>query len=349
MEKIREQVEPTDFLYGFHEVLLRRKDAEIVEVASSVGWLSRWINRFFQKTLAQNFHLLSVFRDMGFRKRSICCFTNIDSIALPLSFLKLLGIHHFHLIHVSQGLTNVFEGSRARRIHASGVGLMKLLLSPIEDLVVLGEGAASSIQQYLGVRSRCVQYGVDTRYWSREDGTSKISEPYLLSVGSDANRDYDTLLSAVFPIKTKILTQLNLSSPRDQFERVECNNSLELRALYQCSSLIIVTLKNVSQPSGQSTALQAMAMGKCVILTDTKGLWDRKNLVHGENIWLIEKESVEVLEEAVDYLLKHSEVRERIGRAAKHTVEQFFTSEHMGQVLLERMANAEYAMQAKLI
>ena len=52
---------------------------------------------------------------------------------------------------------------------------------------------------------------------------------------------------------------------------------MKIRELYQ-DAFAIIPLKDVFQPSGYSVTLQAMACGKPVVLTKTKGLWAPKYL-----------------------------------------------------------------------
>ena len=40
--------------------------------------------------------------------------------------------------------------------------------------------------------------------------------------------------------------------------------------------MTIIPLKNSIQPSGQSVALQSMACGTPVVITETFGFWDKK-------------------------------------------------------------------------
>ena len=55
-------------------------------------------------------------------------------------------------------------------------------------------------------------------------------------------------------------------------------SQMKIRELYQDAFAIIIPLKDVFQPSGYSVTLQAMACGKPVVLTKTKGLWAQKYL-----------------------------------------------------------------------
>ena len=63
----------------------------------------------------------------------------------------------------------------------------------------------------------------------------------------------------------------------------------ELREIYCKSKLVIIPLVESYQPSGQSVTLQAMASKTPVLISSTKGFWDKENFTDYENIFLILK------------------------------------------------------------
>ena len=67
---------------------------------------------------------------------------------------------------------------------------------------------------------------------------------------------------------------------------------MELRDLYRESWITILPLKDSIQPSGQSVALQSLACGTPVVITDTKGFWDRKNFINEKNIFFVKNNNV---------------------------------------------------------
>ena len=79
---------------------------------------------------------------------------------------------------------------------------------------------------------------------------------------------------------------------------------LEVRTLYQDAFSVIIPLKNVFQPSGYSVTLQALACGKPVILTLTKGLWAPRLFKSLENCILVKPSNVEEIENAIRLLEK---------------------------------------------
>ena len=53
------------------------------------------------------------------------------------------------------------------------------------------------------------------------------------------------------------------------------------------AAVVVVPVKDVPQPSGQSVTLQASACARPVVLTRTRGLWDPDGLRDGDNVLLV--------------------------------------------------------------
>ena len=104
-----------------------------------------------------------------------------------------------------------------------------------------------------------------------------------------------------------------------------------LRELYQASRFVVIPLKESSQPQGQSVALQAMACGKAVILSRTRGLWSKDLMKHLENCYFVPAGSVSALQEAIDHLSRDTALCARLGHAARASVERHFSSDLMAK------------------
>jgi glycosyltransferase involved in cell wall biosynthesis len=104
-----------------------------------------------------------------------------------------------------------------------------------------------------------------------------------------------------------------------------------LRDLYRACPFVVVPLRESSQPQGQSVTLQAMACGKAVVLTRTRGLFGGPLIQHGENCHLVPAGDRRALQEALDTLGADAAYRARLGAAARRTVEEHFTSDRMAE------------------
>lgn len=173
-------------------------------------------------------------------------------------------------------------------------------------------------------------FGVDQLFWSpaaaQHDGT-------VLAVGSDPNRDYQTLLRAVRHRPLRIVTDLplpgsldggNVEVLRGSFSRPAVSDAA-LRDLYRKALCVVVPLRDCFQPSGQSVTLQAMACGAAVVLTRNRGLWAPDLLRDGENCLLVPPGDTAALADAVERLSHDEGLRQRLRLAARRTVEGHFS------------------------
>ena len=110
------------------------------------------------------------------------------------------------------------------------------------------------------------------------------SEKYVLAIGNDLARDWSILVSAWdkdFPM-LKIVTSLPIKNKKSNITvmrgdwHTQALTDLQIRDLYCNSEFVILPLKETFQPSGQSVCLQAMACSKAVLISNIKGIWDKK-------------------------------------------------------------------------
>ena len=136
------------------------------------------------------------------------------------------------------------------------------------------------------------QFGVDPGFWS----PGGIREDFVLAIGNDTRRDFQTLLAAAPEIAApiRIVTRLplpaslptNVTVIRGSWHERALSDA-DIRDLYRRAACVVVPLHDTLQPSGQSVTLQAMASGAPVVLTKTRGLWNPAALRDAENVRLI--------------------------------------------------------------
>lgn len=178
----------------------------------------------------------------------------------------------------------------------------------------------------LDARVHVVPFGVDAAFWT--PGTPKGTET-VLAIGNDGHRDWATLVSAArnLPQPVLIVTghpapdglPANVTwQPADWYRQLFTDH--EIRDLFRQAAVVVVPIKDVPQPSGQSVTLQAMACGRPVVLSRTRGLWEPEALRDGENVVLVEPGDPDELTRCVRALLQDRGRAEAIGRAARAAV-----------------------------
>jgi glycosyltransferase involved in cell wall biosynthesis len=174
-----------------------------------------------------------------------------------------------------------------------------------------------------------VGYSVDTQFY-RPDAESDAGS-YLLSVGDDPGRDYATLLQAVsgLRIEVRIKTKLPLALDPEHHARVHLLNKhldhREFRSLYAASRFVVVPLQpHTRNASGASTVLEAAAMGKAVIVSDSDGV--RDFLVPGETCLMVPAGDARALRDAIERLCQEPETCLRLGMRARQFVQDRFSA-----------------------
>ena len=170
-------------------------------------------------------------------------------------------------------------------------------------------------------------FGVDTAFWS-PGGTPR---DVVLAIGNDGHRDWETLVRAAPAIDAPIRVLTRHPCPPSlpanvAWEPADWHRQLlgdaEVRDAFRAAAAVVVPVRDVPQPSGQSVTLQASACARPVVLSATRGLWDPAGLRDGENVALVRPSDPAELAAAVTRLLSDRSDAERIGRAARATVEE---------------------------
>ncbi|MDB6156003.1 MAG: glycosyl transferase group 1 [Chthoniobacteraceae bacterium] len=168
------------------------------------------------------------------------------------------------------------------------------------------------------------QFGVDLKFWTPEGER----EDYVLAVGSDPQRDYDTLLKAAsdIPAPVRIITRLkfrealpdNVTVVNGCWQNVAISDQ-GIRDLYRRAACVVTSVTDTLQPSGQSVSQQAMACGAPVVLTNTCGLWNPDTFFDGKNVCLVPPTDPAALAAAVRKLLADPALARRIGDAGRES------------------------------
>lgn len=338
---------PDEFFYGYCQLVRR----EGWQVELMTRGLSSYAGIGLQKLLHAFTHLSP---DFGYAARlNVALVHRFDAIvSMSEPVLMMLALRKRHrcdgarLVLIQMGVDKRIARSRLPSVTRL---MLKWLYKRMAAVIVVGEGERDYLLGQELIEPDClrlVQFGVDTNFWTpAEDGSEN---DYLLAVGNDDGRDYETLLEAIgdHPLRlhTARLIERRTLPPRvcrtSGDWKGQALSDSELRDLYRGSRFVVTPLHDSIQPQGQSVTLQAMACGKAVILSNTRGLWSRKLMSHMENCYLVPPGDVMALRDAIDLLQMDASLRVRLGKAARQSVEQHFSSDLMAErmgVILEKV------------
>lgn len=333
---------PDEMLYGMNHLDQAQFTVSFIEgEVGQITPLKRLTQRMEQtitKGVGMGFALDMMLENLPRLKNAGVIVSTVDSCGLPIAFLKQLGVIDAPVIYFSQGLSDRVESLEGKPLlHRFYKTIYSWLLRSCETLATLGEGAARHLSNTLDLRGkevRAVPFGVDMEFWRPADANAPIGD-YILSVGSDSARDYDTLVRAIGDRKLKIVTRLpvNIIDPSARIEVRSDYSDVELRALYQGARFMVTPLKDATQPSGQSATLQAMACGKAVIITCTRGLWEPQYIKHLESAYLVDAGDADSLTRAIRGLDENPALVEKLGRASLSLVKSRYNSIRFGNFI----------------
>ncbi len=259
-----------------------------------------------------------------------------NTFGLSLGALNRLGLIRTRIIFIAMGLVEPSTPARWRFVYQWALRNVHVLAMAQQDAKILSNA--------LGRKIDYLPFGVDSDFWC--PSLQKQENNFALSIGNDRHRDYSTLLNAwraEYPL-LRIVTKLPLHSKSPNVEIIHGDwflqslSDSEMRTLIQTATFIVLPIANTYQPSGQSVALQAMACGKTVLLTDFPGLWNRDQMCDGMTCVFAGKPSdVKSMSTAIETLFAEPSRREIIGSSARMIIESELNSKMMAVRLRSQM------------
>jgi glycosyltransferase involved in cell wall biosynthesis len=325
---------PFDFFYG--ALGLNKKEFEIsfFENKSNISGFKNKIFRlkdlFIQRLTKLGIGKFDVnkIKNKCLNKKIIISFS--DGLSLSLGCINYL--QNIRKIGCFHCLSDLDQRSHFI-LRKWSYNVIKKSIDNLDHIAFFGEEDRKiSINKFNIIKKKTsiIRFGVDTNFWKPANGNNN---KYFFSVGQDPQRDFNTLIKANVDYPIHIHTELNIKSSKKNIMITSGSffnrrlSDVELRELYQNSIAVIVPLKDVVQPSGYSVTLQAMSCGKPVILTKTKGLWDKNLLIDKFNCILIDPYNSDSLTKAMNKITDDQDFRKELGFRARETVEKYFNME----------------------
>jgi glycosyltransferase involved in cell wall biosynthesis len=317
---------PTEFLFGAielessgHRILQYEVDPDlpgsrigrrVVDVGAGAGYLPPHLAAV---VLESTHKLLPALRAAD------AVVATTTGTAMALATWSRLGLLRRPLVGIVAGLLN-HPWRRTRT-------LTTLPLLRRMQVVLYGPGELDGMRALeIGDRVHVVPFGVDAGFWAPGEIASRRE---VLAIGNDGHRDWTTLVAAApyIPAPVRILTRHPRPDhlpPNVSWERADWYTQIlsdeDVRDLYRQAAVVVVPTKDVPQPSGQSVTLQAMACGKPVVLSKTRGLFAPAMLRDGENVVLTPPGDPAELAGSIRGVLDDPTRAARIGRAGREAV-----------------------------
>lgn len=326
-------------------------DATMVTPALAQGGLAgRALHRLAGKGVALAWE--------GFRRRRQydVIYSDGEGVGIPLAMLLRLDRRRAgRARHVC--LTHYLSSPKKRVWFRLGVARR------MDTVIVHSTAQATLATEALGLPAQRVArlpYFVDERFWRTPTDFAFVSTreapgPIICSVGLEF-RDYTTLLAAIRDLAVQVRigaashwSHHSAFAGSPQLPRnvsIRAYDYQTLRALYAAARFVVVPLLDVDNQAGVTTILEAMAMGKAVVVTQTRGQTDvvrdwragpdtpppgflaapdyAATLGALPTGCYVRPGDADDLRETITYLLDHPEHANELGRNGRRVVEGVF-------------------------
>lgn len=251
----------------------------------------------------------------------------------------------------------VFDFALATVLDRSG-GLRRRLLSAsirsADAIVSLSRDQRDRLLERVRMnpeRAYVCHLGIDHEFL-RPAAPSTGDDGYILAVGKDLARDYETLARAVDGLDARVVVVTEERNVHGitlpwNVEVIRGLGYRELRELYARARCVALPVRRAGFPfgtesSGLTALLEAMAMAKPVVVSDRPIF--AEYVRPEESALLVPPEDPAALRAALVWLLSDDRVSQRLGSTGRALVEERFTMDHftagLGNVLADLNASA---------
>jgi glycosyltransferase involved in cell wall biosynthesis len=222
------------------------------------------------------------------------------------------------------------------------LGAVRRALAAVDVLFFFSANQAAVLEHELGVdpaRLACVPFGIDHRFFSPRPVTGGPSSHGILAVGRDHSRDHALLIEAVrgtgMPLRLVGPEPGSLGDLPAEVELISQLDHRAYRAALAGAAVVAVPTVAPAYPSGQTVVLEAMSMGRPVVVTDSPAM--RDYVTSGVNGELVPAGDAAALSRLLRELLEDPGRGERLGRAGRETVERRFNDRLMWEAVGGRL------------
>mgnify|MGYP003972543217 CR=1 FL=1 len=341
----QDEIYAKDFFYGYFGFTEDEYNSKIIEFVHTKVFVVNFVDRIIKKLTNFPIAFSSLF-NAPYKwqlKNSEIIFLVNESVmfySLPLMYFYKKRKKDTKIILFTMGLfSNVSDNKLKNFIQK--LLIEKICFKTLDALLFLGEGeyeyALKAYKNYSG-KFHFVPFGIDTEFWKNESEYKHSDKDYILFIGNDLNRDYDFLNKLVrnmedynFVFLTSRLSEKDLNLKNVEiYDGMWWNNKLSdvaIKNLYKKAYLTIIPLNNTLQPSGQSVALQSMSLGTPVLITKTKGFWDKSKYYEDENIFFMNQNDVTLWRNKIISLLSSDKKLIEVSKNGKKLVSENFNLE----------------------
>jgi glycosyltransferase involved in cell wall biosynthesis len=262
-------------------------------------------------------------------------FATSDTIGLPIVLLKRAGLLRPPVVYAAIGLPErlaQLRGRPMRRLYAKA-------LRAAHTIVTYSAAEARHVQAWLGDEAnvRFVPFGVDVGAFAPRDGKPTVD---VVSVGADPRRDYELLLQIAEAHPQLSFHLVTTPEQARSFGALPPNVMLEtelplerVRERLADARVVALPVERNTYSGATTVLLQALALGKPVVVSRTAAIAEGYGLEDGVNCRLVDPGDVDAFERTLLETLTGADAAISLGIRARETVERSFSWERYTDAL----------------
>ncbi len=272
----------------------------------------------------------TVLASLRLANRADVVLSTVDTVGIPLVLLGRVGMVRAPLVYIAIGLPERLAKLRGERMHR----LYARALGRCAAVVAYSAGEADRLREWLreygeSTRVEFVPFGVDVHQFVP---TAAQPEVDVVSVGADPHRDFELLLRAAESLPTKAFEIVAAGDraatlgPLPPNVRIETDLAFDdmRRRLEQARVVALPVVEN-SYSGATTVLLQAMALGKPIVVTRTSAIASGYGLSDGENCRLVDPGDDAAFQRALAGVFRDEWHARALGARARCTVEESLT------------------------
>lgn len=262
--------------------------------------------------------------------RADVVFSTVDTVGIPLMLLARVGVVRSPFVYAAIGLPERLARLRSARMERLYAGA----LGAATAIVAYSLHEAETIDGWLRERGvdasvEFVPFGVDVDAFRP---TSALPEVDVVSVGADPHRDFELLLAVAQTLpETSFLVVTTAEHARSLGARpgnvrVETDLSFDaMRGRLERARVVALPVRDNSYSGATTVLLQAMALGKPVVVTRTAAITAGYGLADDDNARLVAPGDTGAFGAALRELLGDAPRARALGARGRATVEAELT------------------------
>jgi len=257
-------------------------------------------------------------------------FSTVDRVGIPLvilTYFKL--VPRKAIIYTSVGLVERFKSMNSLLCHF----YQKIINEVAKKIICYGWDEFLILKKIFGEgKVQFIPFGVNIDYFY--SGVRIKTGNYLLSIGADRNRDLDLLFNVAKLIDYEIIlvtTKARILEIKKRWNNFPHNIFVlldiplwDVKKLLAHSKFVVLPVKDNSYSGATTTLLQAMAMGKAVIVSETGAIKKGYRLINGTNCILVAPGDQKGFLKAIRLLWSDRNKVQELGENAKILVKEHF-------------------------